>query len=242
MSIIDVRNITKKYGEKTVLDDISFAIPAGETVAVVGPNGTGKTTLLEILMTIRKVNNGTVTILGKSTGEQKSVDAIRAKIGVMLQEGGMYSFIKLKEALDLFASFYSVGKEKISRLVEYFELQPYLNTKFEKLSGGWKQRFLLAIAFLHDPDLIFLDEPTTGLDPKATQLVWEKIRGGVQKDKTILLSTHSMEEVDKFCDRVIVLNKGKIAANDSPANIKKTLGVEFFSDAYFRLVEGGEKL
>ena len=99
MSIIDVRNITKKYGEKTVLDDISFAIPAGETVAVVGPNGTGKTTLLEILMTIRKVNNGTVTILGKSTGEQKSVDAIRAKIGVMLQEGGMYSFIKLKEAL-----------------------------------------------------------------------------------------------------------------------------------------------
>ena len=239
MSIIDVRNITKKYGEKTVLDDISFAIPAGETVAVVGPNGTGKTTLLEIL---RKVNNGTVTILGKSTGEQKSVDAIRAKIGVMLQEGGMYSFIKLKEALDLFASFYSVGKEKISRLVEYFELQPYLNTKFEKLSGGWKQRFLLAIAFLHDPDLIFLDEPTTGLDPKATQLVWEKIRGGVQKDKTILLSTHSMEEVDKFCDRVIVLNKGKIAANDSPANIKKALGVEFFSDAYFRLVEGGEKL
>ena len=171
MSIIDVRNITKKYGEKTVLDDISFAIPAGETVAVVGPNGTGKTTLLEILMTIRKVNNGTVTILGKSTGEQKSVDAIRAKIGVMLQEGGMYSFIKLKEALDLFASFYSVGKEKISRLVEYFELQPYLNTKFEKLSGGWKQRFLLAIAFLHDPDLIFLDEPTTGLDGRSGQVL-----------------------------------------------------------------------
>ena len=101
---------------------------------------------------------------------------------------------------------------------------------------------LLAIAFLHDPDLVFLDEPTTGLDPKATQLVWEKIRGGVQKNKTILLSTHSMEEVDKFCDRVIVLNKGKIAANDSPANIKKALGVEFFSDAYFKLVEGGEKL
>lgn len=154
----------------------------------------------------------------------------------------MYAFIKLKEALDLFAAFYSVEKEKISRLVEYFELQPYLNTKYEKLSGGWKQRFLLAIAFLHDPDLVFLDEPTTGLDPKATQLVWEKIRGGVQKEKTILLSTHSMEEVDKFCDRVIVLNKGRIAANDSPANIKKALGVEFFSDAYFRLVEGGETL
>ena len=112
MSIIDVQNITKKYGEKTVLNDISFEIPAGETVAVVGPNGTGKTTLLEILMTIRKVNSSTVTILGKSTDEQKNVDEIRAKIGVMLQEGGMYAFIKLKEALDLFAAFY--GGKKIS--------------------------------------------------------------------------------------------------------------------------------
>ena len=242
MSIIDVRNIRKRYGGKSVLNDISFTIPAGETVAVVGPNGTGKTTLLEILMTIRKADSGTVTILGENANEQKGVDEIRNRIGVMLQEGGMYAYIKLKEALDLFASFYSIGKEKTDRLVEYFELQPYLNTKYEKLSGGWKQRFLLAIAFLHDPDLVFLDEPTTGLDPKATMLVWEKIRGGMQKGKTILLSTHSMEEVDKYCDRVIVLNKGEIIANDSPANIRQALGTAFFSDAYFRLVEGGERL
>lgn len=241
MSIINVKNITKKYGEKTVLNDISFQIPAGETVAVVGPNGTGKTTLLEILMTIRKVDNGTVKILGKDAGEQKSVDIIRSKIGVMLQEGGMYNYIKLKEALDLFASFYNVGREKIEKLIEYFELEPYLNTKYEKLSGGWKQRFLLAIAFLHDPDLIFLDEPTTGLDPKATKLVWDKIKGGENVKKTILVSTHSMEEVDKYCDRVIVLNKGKIVENDSPMNIKNKLNVGYFADAYFMLVEGGEK-
>lgn len=241
MSIINVQNISKKYGEKTVLDNISLEIPVGETVAVVGPNGTGKTTLLEILMTIRKVDSGNVTILGKNANEQKIVDEIRSKIGVMLQEGGMYNYIKLKEALDLFASFYSIGKEKIDKLVEYFELKPYLNTKFEKLSGGWKQRFLLAIAFLHDPDLIFLDEPTTGLDPKAIQLVWDKIKGGEQKNKTILVSTHSMEEVDKYCDRVIVLNKGKVVENDTPAKIKEKLNVNFFSEAYFMLVEGGEK-
>ncbi len=241
MSVINVQNISKRYGEKTVLDNICFQIPTGETVAIVGPNGTGKTTLLEILMTLRKVDSGSISILGKDAGEQKNVDDIRSKIGVMLQEGGMYNYIKLKEALDLFASFYSVGKEKIDKLVEYFELKPYLNSKFEKLSGGWKQRFLLAIAFLQDPHLIFLDEPTTGLDPKATQLVWDKIKGGEQKDKTILVSTHSMEEVDKYCDRVIVLNQGKIIANDTPAKIKEKLHVDFFSDAYFMLVEGGEK-
>jgi len=241
MSVINVQNITKRYGKKTVLDNICFQIPAGEIVAIIGPNGMGKTTLLEILMTLRKVDSGSVSILGKNAGEQKNVDDIRSKIGVMLQEGGMYNYIKLKEALDLFASFYSVGKEKIDKLVEYFELKPYLNSKFEKLSGGWKQRFLLAIAFLQDPDLVFLDEPTTGLDPKATQLVWDKIKGGEQKDKTILVSTHSMEEVDKYCDRVIVLNKGKIIANDTPAKIKEKLHVDFFSDAYFMLVEGGEK-
>lgn len=241
MSIINVQNITKRYGEKTVLDNICFQIPAGETVAIVGPNGTGKTTLLEILMTLRKVDSGSVSILGKNISEQKGVDDIRSKIGVMLQEGGMYNYIKLKEALDLFASFYSVKKEKIDKLVEYFELKPYLNSKFEKLSGGWKQRFLLAIAFLQDPDLIFLDEPTTGLDPKATQLVWDKIKGGEQKNKTILVSTHSMEEVDKYCDRVIVLNEGKIIANDTPAKIKENLNVDFFSEAYFMLVEGGEE-
>ena len=163
------------------------------------------------------------------------------KIGVMLQEGGMYQFIKLKEALELFAAFYSVEKEKIERLIAFFELQPYLNTKFHKLSGGWKQRFLLAIAFLHDPDLIFLDEPTTGLDPKATQLVWKKLRGGEQKRKTILVSTHSMEEVEKYCDRVIVLKHGKIIENGAPSAIKKKLDVDFFSDAYFCLTEGGNE-
>ena len=211
MCVIRVDDLSKKYGEKIVLQNVNFQIPRGETVAVVGPNGTGKTTLLEILMTLRKCDSGTVEILGHSLKEQKNVDAIRA-------------------------SFYDVGNEKIRNLIEFFELEPYLNTKYAKLSSGWKQRFLLAIAFLHDPDLLFLDEPTTGLDPKATQLVWKKIKSG-NENKTILVSTHSMEEVDKFCDRVIVLNRGGIIANDSPANIKNQLGVSFFTEAYFMLIK-----
>lgn len=241
MSIIKVNDLKKQYGEKVVLNQLSFEIPAGETVAIVGPNGTGKTTLLETLMTIRKSDSGDVEVLGKDISSQKNVDYVRGKIGVMLQEGGMYSYIKLKEALDLFASVYGVKKDKIQEIIEYFELKPYLNTKFEKLSGGWKQRFLLAIAFLHDPDLIFLDEPTTGLDPKATQLVWQKIRGGENEKRTILVTTHSMEEIDKYCDRVIILNEGHIIANDKPEVIKKQLHVDFFSDAYFMLIEGGKK-
>ena len=236
MDIINVQDLTKSYGGRTVLDRLSFRIPAGETVAVVGPNGTGKTTMLEILMTLRNADSGSIRIMDRDLTAQR--DEIRSKIGVMLQEGGMYLYIKLKEALDLFASFYNVGREKIRQTIDYFELEPYLNTKYHKLSGGWKQRFLLAVAFLHDPDLLFLDEPTTGLDPRATRLVWEKIRGGSRKDKTILVSTHSMEQVDKYCDRVIVLNGGKIVENDTPARIREKLNVDYFFDAYFQLIEG----
>ena len=241
MKVISVKELTKSYGKKVVLYNISFNINQGEIVAIVGPNGTGKTTLLETLMTLRNYSTGNISVLGQDISTQKGKDIVRSKIGVMLQEGGMYNFIKLKEALDLFASFYDVSKEEINKMIDEFELRPYLNTKYQKLSGGWKQRFLLAIAFLHNPELVFLDEPTTGLDPKATKIVWDRIRDCNETKKTIVLSTHSMEEVDKYCSKVIVLNKGKIVENDSPENIKKKLKCDFFTDAYFELVGKGEE-
>lgn len=237
MEIVKVKNLTKSYGTKTVLNDISFNITQGDIVAVVGPNGTGKTTLLEILMTIKNYEKGTISILGQDISIQKEIDIVRSKLGVILQEGGMYNFIKLKEALDLFATFYNISKKQIDELVDEFELKPYLNVKYQKLSGGWKQRFLLAIAFLHNPELVFLDEPTTGLDPKATKLVWDRINNCRDSKRTIVLSTHSMEEIDKYCSKVIILNKGKIVAYDSPKTIKNNLNCEFFVDAYFQLVE-----
>jgi len=236
MKNIKVDNLHKSYGKKEVLKGISFSINEGEVVGIVGPNGTGKTTLLEILMTLRKFDSGTVEVLGFQIPEE--IDDVRAIIGIILQEGGMYAYIKLKEALDLFGSFYNIKRSKIDELISEFELEPSLNTKFNKLSGGWRQRFLLAIAFLHDPELVFLDEPTTGLDPKATQILWNKILKGKESKKTIILSTHSMEEIDKYCDRVIILKDGKIVANDSPTVLKEKLGKQYFDRVYFHYIEG----
>ena len=240
MEVIKINNLNKSYGTNHVLKDVSLEINKGEIVAIVGPNGTGKTTLMEIMMTLRKADTGSITILGNDVAKDKDKDNIRGKIGSILQEGGMYNFIKLKEALDLFGSYYRVSNEKIDELVNEFELRPYINTKFNKMSGGWKQRFLLAIAFLHDPELIFLDEPTTGLDPKAAQILWQRIKGTKRDNRTIILTTHSMEEVEKFCDRAIILNEGIIVANDTPKNLKKRVNKQFFTDVYFDFVERRE--
>ncbi|QIB27456.1 ABC transporter ATP-binding protein [Caloranaerobacter azorensis] len=236
MKIVKVENLYKSYGSNKVLKDVSFEIEEGEIVGIVGPNGTGKTTLLEILMTLRKYDEGEVEVLGAALPEK--ADFVRSQIGVIFQEGGMYAYIKVKEALDLFASFYSLGKDRIDEIVEEFELHQYLNVKFHKLSGGWKQRCLLAIAFLHNPKLIFLDEPTTGLDPKAAQILWNKIKGIKDDNRTILLTTHSMEEIDQYCDRVIILKDGMIVADDNPENLKMKLDKKYFNEVYFSYVEG----
>ncbi len=235
MQIVKVKDLHKAYGDKQVLKGIDFEINQGEIVALVGPNGTGKTTTMEILMTLRKYDRGTVEIMGLDV--QKDMNEIRSKIGIVLQEGGMYNYIKIKEALDLFGSFYGVKRERVNEIIEEFELGPYLNTKFCKLSGGWKQRCLLAITFLHDPALIFLDEPTTGLDPRASKIVWDKINAIKQKNSTIILTTHSMEEIDKFCDRAIILNGGKVVADDTPQNLKNKNNRLFFNDVYFDMID-----
>lgn len=235
MNLVSVKDLHKSYGAKEVLKGINFEINKGEIVAIVGPNGTGKTTTLEILMTLRKFDKGEVKILGVSIPEKTNY--VRSRIGVVLQEGGMYNYMKIKEALDLFGSFYGVNQTRINEIVKEFELEPYMNTKFCKLSGGWKQRCLLAITFLHEPELIFLDEPTTGLDPRAAKIVWDKINSVKSKNCTIILTTHSMEEIDKFCDRAIILNEGVVVADDSPSKLKAKMNREYFNDVYFDFVE-----
>jgi len=232
-------NISKKYSKKNVINNISFAIDDNEIVAVVGPNGTGKTTILEIMMTLRDFDQGQMILMNDNV-ENKNISKIRKKIGVILQEGGMYSYLKTKEILKLFASFYQIGEVRVNEVVKLFDLASHMSTKYQQLSGGWKQRVLLAIAFLHKPELLFLDEPTTGLDPAASQNLWEAISIAKGEGATIILSTHSMEEVELYADKVMVLNNGNIAAYDSPETIKDRYNVRFFKEAYFKILEEGE--
>lgn len=236
---VEAKNISKKYKEKTVINDISFTIDDNEIVAIVGPNGTGKTTILEIMMTLRGFDHGNMVLMD-DTVENKNLNKIRKKIGVILQEGGMYSYLKTEEILKLFASFYNISETRVDEVVELFELTSHLSTKYQSLSGGWKQRVLLAIAFLHKPELLFLDEPTTGLDPAASENLWKAIRIAKGEGATVILSTHSMEEVEMYSDRVMVLNKGKIALYDDPESIKQRYNARFFKDAYFQILKEEE--
>lgn len=236
---VTAKNISKKYNKKNVIKNISFTIDDNEIVAIVGPNGTGKTTLLEIMMTLRSFDHGEMLLMDYIV-ENKNLNTIRKKIGVILQEGGMYSYLKIEEILKLFASFYDVEESRINEIIDLFELSSHISSKYQSLSGGWKQRVLLAIAFLHKPELLFLDEPTTGLDPAASKNLWEAIHVAKKEGATIILSTHSMEEVEMYADKVMVLNKGKIAIYDDPETIKKHYNARFFKDAYFNILKEEE--
>ncbi|EGP4766529.1 ABC transporter ATP-binding protein [Enterococcus faecium] len=233
---VEAKNISKSYKRKPVLNDISFTIKDNEIIAIVGPNGMGKTTLLEIMMTLRNFDSGSM-ILMNDIVENRNLNKIRKKIGVILQEGGMYSYLKTEEILTLFASFYNIDKPRIDEVIQIFDLTSHLSIKFQALSGGWKQRVLLAITFLHKPELLFLDEPTTGLDPAASENLWKAIKIAKGEGATIILSTHSMEEVDMYSDRVMVLNKGKIASYDTPDYIKQQYNAKFFKEAYFKILK-----
>ncbi|MFD1739716.1 ABC transporter ATP-binding protein [Bacillus salitolerans] len=232
------QGLSKSYNGKKVLDNLSFRIEENEIVAMVGPNGAGKTTLLEVLMTLRNYDQGVVQVLGHNLKNELEVQKVRSKIGVVFQEGGMYAYLKIREVLDLFAGFYGASKEDVQKIVSLFSLDSHLNEKYEKLSGGWKQRTLLAISFLNKPSLIFLDEPTTGLDPQATHDLWEVIKLSKQQGTSILLSTHSLEEIDMYCDRVMILSDQRIQEFDSPTNLKSKYGSQYFKEVYFQIVKG----
>jgi ABC-2 type transport system ATP-binding protein len=217
---ITVTGLRKKYGELTAVDGISFDVRENEIFGVVGPNGAGKTTTIECLEGLRSPDAGTVSILGEDPG--RNGRGLRERIGVQLQQSALPDDIRVWEALDLFASFYAKPADW-KPLIDVLGLSEKRNTAFAKLSGGQKQKLFIALALVNDPELVFLDELTTGLDPHARRAMWDLVRDIRGRGKTVFLTTHYMEEAEALCDRVLVIDRGRIVALDTPDNLVRGL-------------------
>lgn len=220
---IAVDGLRKAYGDVVAVDGISFEVHEGEVFGMVGPNGAGKTTTIECIEGMRKPDGGAVRLLGLNP--QRDSQALRQRIGVQLQQAGLPPRIKVWEALDLFASFYPRAVDWPS-LLEQLGLAEKRNAAVTKLSGGQKQRLFIALALLNDPELVFMDELTTGLDPQARRAMWDLVLNIRQRGKTVFLTTHYMEEAERLCDRVAIMDHGKLVALDTPAALIRSLGFE----------------
>jgi ABC-2 type transport system ATP-binding protein len=222
-TIVQVQGLRKTYGANVAVNEVSFEVKEGEIFGIVGPNGAGKTTTIECLEGLRKPDAGTVRVLG--VDPQHEGQTLCLRVGMQLQQSNLPDRMKVWEALDLYACFYPNATDW-RELLKQLGLEEKRNTPFAKLSGGQKQRLFIALALLLDPQLIFLDELTTGLDPQARHAIWDLVRDVRAKGKTILLTTHFMEEAERLCDRVAILEHGRIVALDTPAALIRDLGVE----------------
>lgn len=223
LPIIEVDNLSKDYGGATVLANISFTVCKGEMVGVVGPNGAGKTTLLETMEGLRKIQSGDITIMGKKLKDDHK--AIQQDIGIQLQRTSLMGDITLIETLRLYKTLYKV-KTPIAELLDRVELADMGHKRVKHLSGGQYQRFNLCLAILNKPTILFLDEPTTGLDPIARRKLWAIINELKSEDVTILITSHYLEEVQELCDKILILSDHRIVAYDSPENLIKELDNE----------------
>ncbi|PTX58893.1 ABC-2 type transport system ATP-binding protein [Melghirimyces profundicolus] len=242
--MIRVRNLVKSYGGTRVVDGVGFEVAEGEVFGLLGPNGAGKTTTMEMMEGLRKPDRGEVCLFG--------VDGIRkpAKlkeiIGIQLQSTALFDHLSTEESILLYGSFYKKMRPP-AELLRSFDLEEKRRTLVKHLSGGQRQRLAIALAVVHDPRVIFLDEPTTGLDPKARRALWEIILHLKEEGRTLFLSTHYMEEAEQLCDRVAIMDSGRVIALDTPARLIRQLAsdsvIEFaaergVSDAHFRELEG----
>ena len=211
--ILEARQLVKRYPGVTAVDGVSFAVQAGECFGLLGPNGAGKTTTVEMMEGITEPSAGEVHYRGKP------VDAgFRQEVGIQFQSTALQDFLTVRETLQLFRSFYSRGLE-VDELTQLCTLGEYLDRDARKLSGGQRQRLLLALALVNDPEVLFLDEPTTGLDPQARRNFWDLIRAIKARRKTVILTTHYMEEAFLLCDRIAIMDHGHIIAEGSPSSL-----------------------
>ncbi|HEV7603906.1 MAG TPA: ABC transporter ATP-binding protein [Candidatus Limnocylindrales bacterium] len=205
--VIRVRGLVKRYGEVKAVDGIDFDVAPGEVFGLLGPNGAGKTTTVEILEGLRAPDGGQAIVLGVDVA--KGADSLKPRIGVSLQTASLYPKLTVVEVLDLFRSFYATSRPT-AELIEMLELGERKDARTKDLSGGQRQRLSVALALVNDPELIFLDEPTTGLDPAARRSLWELVRGLKARGRSVLLTTHYMEEAEVLCDRLAIMDHGHI--------------------------------
>ena len=215
---IAVARLSKSYGEKKAVRELSFTVARGEIFALLGPNGAGKTTTVEILEGYRTADSGEVRVLGLNP--RRDGARLKPRIGVMLQQDGIYNYLTTRELLDLFARFYSAPEDP-ERLLQVVGLTEAAGTRCRQLSGGQKRRLSLALALVGRPELIFLDEPTTGMDPQARRATWEMLRELRDRGTTLLLTTHFMDEAERLADHIAIIDHGELLALDTPAGLTR---------------------
>ncbi len=218
--IVAVKGLTKRYGKKTTVRDVSFTVEKGEVFGILGPNGAGKTTTLEMIETLRPIDAGSAVVDGIDVAHEPK--KVREIIGVQTQSSAFYDKVSLREQLQLFASIYAVDTD-VDELLAEVDLTEKAKEYPEKLSGGQKQRFSIASALVNKPRVLFLDEPTTGLDPQARRNMWDLIEKIKARGITVILTTHYMEEAQLLCDRVAIMDGGKIIALDVPKKLIQDL-------------------
>ena len=213
---VEVEGLVKRFGSFTAVDGVTFSVDRGEVFGILGPNGAGKTTTLEIIESLQKPTEGRVSVLGLDV--QSDAAEVKARIGVQLQASAYYDYLSLTEILALFGSFYP-SRVSPEPLLEQVGLLDKANSRMAELSGGQKQRFAVAASLVNAPELVILDEPTTGLDPQARRNLWGLIREVNQRGVTVVLTTHYMEEAENLCSRLAIMDHGQIVAVDTPQNL-----------------------
>jgi ABC-2 type transport system ATP-binding protein len=222
-SIIEVNNLIKKYGDITAVNGVSFSVERGEVFGILGPNGAGKTTTVEMIEGLRKPDNGSIRVCGIDA--LKEVDRLKQVIGVQLQATSIYDNIRVKEAIDLFGGYYRKSVPT-GEILEEVSLLDKSSSRVSALSGGQKQRLSVGLALVNDPEVLFLDEPTTGLDPQARHNIWSIVENLRDCGKTVVMTTHYMEEAERLCQRLAIIDNGKIIAMGTPTDLIAQAGLD----------------
>ena len=221
-AIVEIKNLSKKYGEFTAVGGVSFAIEQGETFGILGPNGAGKTTTLEMIEGLREPSGGSITLDGKDV--LRETNAVKRVIGVQLQASTFFEGLSLVELIDVFAALYGRTVDPM-KLLEEVQLVEKAKSQVKELSGGQKQRLSIAVALVNDPKVLFLDEPTTGLDPQARRNLWDLVTQIKSRGTTVVLTTHYMDEAEVLCDRIAIMDNAQIVALDTTENLLLNSGV-----------------